>query len=366
MTNTFKLTVKPLVSVLCVTYNQEKYIAQAIESFLMQKTNFQFEIIIHDDASTDKTTSIIQNYASQYPLIIRPLFEKQNQYSRGKQGFLNNMFKVAKGKYIALCEGDDYWLSPDKLQIQVDFLQGNPDYSVCFHPVKVFFENDKHKDYIFPEFSKKTVFSTAGLLKQNFIQTSSAMYKKQKYGVLPTDVTPHDWYFHLYHAQFGKIGFIDQVMSTYRRHPGGLWWNSYKDINKIWKNFGVEHLSLFVELLKIYGKNPAHKRILDQHIAEMIDNLIKANGKNGSGLLTKAFNKYPDLAEYFVLRQHQKLVGQAASLRQAENERDTNKLSLNQTRQLLTAKEREIRDIKVSRFWKARNVVARLIGKKPV
>ena len=84
MTNTFKLTVKPLVSVLCVTYNQEKYIAQAIESFLMQKTNFQFEIIIHDDASTDKTTSIIQNYASQYPLIIRPLFEKQNQYSKGK------------------------------------------------------------------------------------------------------------------------------------------------------------------------------------------------------------------------------------------------------------------------------------------
>ena len=166
---------------------------------------------------------------------------------------------------------------------------------------------------------------------------------------------------------------MDNVMSVYRRHPKGLWWNSYKDINKIWKNFGVEHLSLFVELLKIYGKNPAHKRILDQHIAEMIDNLIKANGKNGSGLLTKAFNKYPDLAEYFVLSQHQKLVVQAAALqryendlRQAENERDANNLSLQQTRQLLTIREREIKDIKASRFWKARNVVARLIGKKSV
>jgi glycosyltransferase involved in cell wall biosynthesis len=100
------------VSVVCPTYNHELYIREALEGFLMQETNFPFEIIIHDDASTDSTATIIREYASKYPAIIRPIFQSENQYSKG--GFKPGEYAAgfAKGEYIALCKGDDYWVDP--------------------------------------------------------------------------------------------------------------------------------------------------------------------------------------------------------------------------------------------------------------
>ena len=128
---------KPLVTVSCITYNHEKYIARALDSFLMQKTDFPFEIVIHDDASTDRTPEIIREYAEKYPEIIRPMYQKENQYSKGISNISGAFnFPRAEGKYIAMCEGDDYWIDDSKLQRQADYMEAHPECTMCFHSAK--------------------------------------------------------------------------------------------------------------------------------------------------------------------------------------------------------------------------------------
>src|SRR5690606_25688557 len=129
-----------LVSIVCITYNHEDFIADTIESFLMQQTNFKFEILIHDDASTDKTADIIKAYEKQYPHLIKPIYQTENQYSKGVPVEIFN-FERAKGKYIAQCEGDDYWIDPFKLQKQIDYLEKHPQCSLVFH--SAMFINEK-------------------------------------------------------------------------------------------------------------------------------------------------------------------------------------------------------------------------------
>lgn len=125
-----------MVSICCATYNHEKYISDAIESFLMQETDFKYEILIHDDASTDKTSDIIRYYEEKYPEIIKPIYQTVNQYSKGVKVTPAFNYPRAKGKYIALCEGDDYWTDSKKLQIQFECLERNSDAVCCFHDEK--------------------------------------------------------------------------------------------------------------------------------------------------------------------------------------------------------------------------------------
>lgn len=117
-----------LVSIQCCTYNQDKYISDALDGFLLQKTTFPFEVIVHDDASTDRTADIIREYEKKYPDIIKPIYEKENQYSKHDGSLSKIVQNASKGKYIAFCEGDDYWIDENKLQMQVDFLEKNPEY----------------------------------------------------------------------------------------------------------------------------------------------------------------------------------------------------------------------------------------------
>ena len=114
-----------MVTIRCITYNHEPYIRQCLEGFIMQKTNFRFEAIVHDDASTDETANIIREYAEKYPDIIKPIFETENQYSKLDGSIQRIMSEHIHGKYVAMCEGDDYWIDPLKLQKQVDFLESN-------------------------------------------------------------------------------------------------------------------------------------------------------------------------------------------------------------------------------------------------
>jgi len=163
-----------LVSICTITYNHAKFIRQALDGFLMQETNFPFEVLIHDDASTDGTADIIREYAEKYPDIIKPIFQKENQYSKGVQISLTYNFPRVKGKYVALCEGDDYWTDPRKLQTQVDFLEANPEFSMCFHPVTVRYEDGSSPDSDYPAknryplYTGRCVFDVYDLITTNF------------------------------------------------------------------------------------------------------------------------------------------------------------------------------------------------------
>lgn len=131
-----------LVSIICITYNHEKFIRYALDGFLMQKTNFKYEILIHDDASTDKTASIIKEYEIKYPNLFKVIYQKENQYSKGKE-VTSLLLEKASGKYLAFCEGDDYWIDENKLQKQVDFLEQNKNYSAVVHNSLVINESNK-------------------------------------------------------------------------------------------------------------------------------------------------------------------------------------------------------------------------------
>lgn len=235
---------QPLVSIVTVCYNQKDYIKLTLDSLLSQRTDYTYEIVICDDASTDGTSSVVADYAGQYPDKIHATLRKKNI---GAQANFVDALKRAKGNFIALCEGDDYWTDPDKLQKQVKFLEANKDFSLCFHPVSILYENDSRPDEIYP--TQKEGFTLDKLVEGNFIQTNSVMYRRMKYDNIPEDILPLDWYLHLLHAKEGKIGFIDKVMSVYRRHQGGIWWSDNSEeaeYNFLQKNF-ILHQKFYIE-----------------------------------------------------------------------------------------------------------------------
>lgn len=126
-----------VVSVCCLAYNEEEFIGEALNGIVMQRTDFPFEAIVHDDASTDKTAEIIRDYAKQFPEIIRPIYQEKNVLSTGPDPGVAFVFPASRGRYIALCDGDDYWTDPHKLQKQVAFMDVHPQYSICYHDYRV-------------------------------------------------------------------------------------------------------------------------------------------------------------------------------------------------------------------------------------
>ena len=220
---------EPKVSICCITYNHEKYIRDAIEGFLLQKTTFPIEVIIHDDASTDGTANIVKEYADKYPRLIVPILQSENQWSKGVRPSPTYVWPRARGKYIALCEGDDYWTDPLKLQKQMDFLEEHQDCSLCFHAVKFVYANNPEKNYIRrpKRIPKDFKFEMKHIILQNsFIHTSSIMFLGEHIKELPKwlkNAPIGDLPLILLLASKGRMGFINQVMSTYRVGTPNSW-----------------------------------------------------------------------------------------------------------------------------------------------
>jgi glycosyltransferase involved in cell wall biosynthesis len=279
---------EPLVSICCITFNHEKFIKQTLDGFIMQRTNFPFEVFIHDDASTDNTANIIREYEKKYPDILKPIYQTENQFSKGISISATYIFPRIKGKYVALCEGDDYWTDPLKLQKQVDFLERHPKCSICFHPVKVVCAEDPNRDEIFPipKFRfNKTVLSFNDLVKHNFIQTNSVMYRwvinsESIKEVFPPQnlILPEDWYIHLIHAEKGMIGYIDEVMSVYRKHSGGIWWNSSRNKLEHYKKYGSNMINFFVCIDKYL--NFKYTKIFTREASMLVSDMIEVFKKN--------------------------------------------------------------------------------------
>lgn len=291
------MTHSPKVSIICVTYNQQDYIRQTLDGFLAQDTDFAFEVIVADDHSADETPTIIQDYAKAHPDIFRPILRRANVGVL--ENFVDSM-RAAKGEYLAICEGDDYWTDPQKMQKQVNFLDTNTEYSMCFHAVEVHFENGDNKDYISPNPDAPKIFTQKELIERNFIQTNSVMYRRQSYKDMPKKMMPVDWYLHLYHAQFGKIGFIDDVMSVYRRHPGGVWWGSHANLNKTIIKHGTGWLGLHVSILRLYSKNPTYRKIIEGSIINTFHMFVAADKKYESNLVTQALTEFPEAGEIYI------------------------------------------------------------------
>ena len=176
---------KTLVTIICNTFNQERYIRKTLEGLLMQKTNFLYEVIVHDDASTDRTPSIIREYAEKYPHIIVPILQKENQFSKGVWITNDLLLPMAKGKYIAMCEGDDFWTDPNKLQMQADIMEKYPECSVCVHSVRGISENEKKVIRTFPKRKMESgVISAAAVMNRMLAKgewlfhTTSYFFKK--------------------------------------------------------------------------------------------------------------------------------------------------------------------------------------------
>jgi glycosyltransferase involved in cell wall biosynthesis len=213
----------PIVSIACITYNQENFIKDAIEGFLMQKTTFPIEIIINDDASTDNTAEILRDYADKHPNLIIPIFQKENQYSKGFNPGVEFVFPLCKGKYIALCEGDDYWTDPYKLQKQVDFLEANNDYTICFHEVMILKNGEMLTDYVTRRVPEET--DILDLAEGNYIHTTSVVFKNKLFDNFPEQFSKApvgDYFLHMLNAQYGRIKKFNQVMAVYRAHNDGI------------------------------------------------------------------------------------------------------------------------------------------------
>ena len=216
----------PLVSVLCLTYNHEKYIRDALEGFVNQKTNFPYEVFVHDDASTDNTAEIIREYADKYPDIIKPIYQKENQYSKGISILTTFIFPRMKGKYIAFCEGDDYWCNENKLQLQADWLESHPDYSFCVHNTKLV-NCVNGKEQLISAYQEDRDIPVEEIIqwKSGLVQTSSYMFRKE-YAEIPSVFSVKgigDYPRALYLAMCGKVRYLSKVMSVYRYLTSESW-----------------------------------------------------------------------------------------------------------------------------------------------
>lgn len=221
--------IKPLVVILCLTYNHEPYLRDALEGFVMQKTDFPFVAIVHEDASTDKTSDILKEYAEKYSDIIFPIFEKENQYSQGDTltKIMNLAITVTGAHYVALCEGDDYWIDPLKLQKQVDFLENNKEYSLCATNVLFEYPNGEKKIPSYNVTKEKDSKIEEIILKGgSFISTPSIICKAKDFINLPyTEYKLYvgDYPLQIYLSFIGKVRILKDITCIYRYMAIGSW-----------------------------------------------------------------------------------------------------------------------------------------------
>ena len=253
------------VAVWCITYNQKDFIKDALNGFIMQKTNFPFVVIVHDDKSTDGTTDIILEYAQKYPEIIIPVIETENQWSKGGLkhivNIMNSRYRI--GKYIAFCEGDDYWTSPDKLQIQIDFLESHPDYSMCFHSAVKKYECDTI-EWINCENIEDKDYDATDIFINWTVPTASVVCRKEAMDFYANikgaeRIQNYDIFIILSCAMTGKIRGISKQMSVYRIQGEGLTYNQ-KALIKCKMN-NPEHFMCLKENFPIVNSKPVDETI---------------------------------------------------------------------------------------------------------
>lgn len=264
-----------LVVIHCLVYNHEPYLRDCFEGFVMQKTNFRFVAIVHEDCSTDNSAAIIREYEAKYPDIFRPIYETENQWSKhdgSLERIMNAAIDATAAKYIAMCEGDDYWTDPNKLQKQVDYMESHPECAVCFHPVMV---HDQRTGEEYPDTLTKvpqitTIHDLARL--NNYIHTPSVMYrynpkvseKMSQLGKLGVG----DYLSHMLYAENGNICKLPDYMAVYRQGVG-VWTGPNSDGEKNMFTWIVA-----ISKLSSVLQDKEAQRLIDEQIDSMVRELL--------------------------------------------------------------------------------------------
>lgn len=273
---------QPIVTIVCTTYNHEKYIADCFEGFLSQRTNFKYEILVHDDASKDNSASLIREYEHKYPDVFRVICQTENQYSKGVNIWFDILFPMAKGKYIAICEGDDYWIDPLKLQKQVDFMEDHPDYSMCYHNAVSLYVQ-AHRLHAFDGTLESYDLSFYDAVHSWRVPTASILFRKKgfKYPEWLDVIYSGDYSLILICSLLGKIHSIGGIRSVYRINTEGT------SATARLKDKGIFILSQKKKLLESFNKgtNYKFKEIVDSKIEELNQEISFQKKKNKSLLL---------------------------------------------------------------------------------
>ncbi len=240
---------KPLLTVFCWAFNDKPFIDRCIEGILNQVTDFQIEIIIHDDASTDGTIDIINKYSFKYPGLFNNILNIENNWSKGINVAIP-LFTNPKGKYVALIHADDYWIDPFKLQKQVFFLEKNNDYSFCFHKVNYVKENNVVGNYY--ESPPYNTLDTMQIIKKHYVATSSVVFRKSMLSIprkVYSEMFFNDICLEIFLSNKGPVYYFEEIMSVYRSNDSSIS-NQYVHVKKGRKNL----LLMYSALRKYFGK----------------------------------------------------------------------------------------------------------------
>ena len=279
---------KIMVSVMCTAFNHGEYIRQALEGMVNQKTDFAYEILINDDVSSDNTADIIREFAAKYPEKIRAFFPEKNLYSQNIDVYYHTFFPNARGKYVAFCEGDDYWTDETKLQRQVDFLEAHPEYSACVHNTELLYcaGNRENEPLIKREGDRDVEFEDILPGMNNAWHTSSLVAKTEllanppDYYYVACEYGFGDYPYGIWLRYNGPVHFIDRCMSVYRINSNVTSWSSGVD-------YATDKLVIFitgvVEMLKAFRAHVEDEKLVqlvDKYISEGMFQLLYTQGRD--------------------------------------------------------------------------------------
>ena len=290
------------MTVFCLAYNHEKYLRKTLEGFVNQKTSFGFKVLIHDDASTDDTPNIIREYTEKYPDIFETILQTENKYQKGIDVEDEYILPEISSKYVAACEGDDYWTDPDKLRLQVEYMEKHPDCSLCVHNTEKIFENGRSTGTFFNPSRKEKDYTMNDIILSEpsaYFHFSSLMWRNDTFRKKNPAFDMEgigDYPMALYFASIGYIHYIPRTMSCYRLNSVGSWSNMMDSDKK--KKTG-QHKNIIKGLRSIdkytgHKYSPAIKKAIAREEAKimMFDrdyaSLVRSPGRVAALLRTAA------------------------------------------------------------------------------